>query len=107
MISHIKDSLFVWSKMLYSGDKDTTTYQHEKDNSRNLSTRTSCAAWPYGLSNTIVVCTNEKACSLSFVIAKLKSNVLPLVQTTIRFGNPCYSERLRDVSFFRLKLVDK
>ena len=33
--------------------------------------------------------------------------MLPLVQTTIVFGNPCYSERLCDVSLFGLKLVDK
>ena len=39
-------------------------------------------------------------------VAKLKLNVLPLVQTTHGFGNPCYSERLGEFYPISTKLVD-
>ena len=60
----------------------------------------------HGLTNPILVYTNEGTCSLSSVIAKLKLHILPMVQTTIGFGNLCYSERLRDLSLSRLELMD-
>ena len=44
------------------------------------------------------LCTNERTCSFSSVVAKLKLHVLPLVHPTIGFGNPWYSERLRELS---------
>ena len=61
----------------------------------------------HGFPNPIVVCTNERACSLNSVIGKLKLHVLPLVQTTRGFDIPCYSERLRDQLVLSTKLVDK
>ena len=43
------------------------------------------------------LCTNEK----------LNLRVLPLVPTTLGFGNPCYSERLGKLYRISTKLVDK
>ena len=59
-----------------------------------------------GLPNPIVLCTYERTCRLSSVIAKLKLHGLPLVQTTHWFDNPCYYERLRELLVLSIKLVD-
>ena len=81
---------------------DMTTFQRLGYNSHIR--YTGLPVW-HGLPNPIVFCTNERICSLSSVIKKLKLHVLPKVQTTIGFVNPCYFKRLRDVSLFRLFFV--
>ena len=68
--------------------------------------KTGLPVW-YGLPNLIVICTDERTCSLSPVIAKLKLHVPLLVQTARGFGNPCFSERLSELYPVSTKLIDK
>ena len=79
--------------------KTQLTYRHQKDNSCNLPAL-------HGLPNPFVVNTNER---MNLLLCNRKDQVTGsfIGAYHIEFGKPCYSEKLCDVSFFELKIVDK